>query len=598
MESTYKLQRRFRLLFTLPSLFTSLITSSAVVLSIILIQGLFASTPTLVKIETTLMFVTIFLFSILFERIILIKHSFATVRRLLAMSIIPNTAWAILSAFGLYRYSVLGSEQVFYLMVVMGVFTAISIRIIILGSVFFKRISLGILVSFIQPVLLFSIIPFAQTGVLFPLEQFALLIQKETLAFGLALIIPVSSIIYLVALDKTGGRLLQNSPILLLQAFLQAWVSERPKFIEDLLEKFCLEKELTTSVIEFSDKQNTKKSKQVIVVPEIHPGPFHPIGSSNLPFELSQFFSNKKIKSIIFHGISGHEQNLASRSSVNEYIDSMENLKEISEGDTCTEPQSTSIGRATVTGFALGDHAFLILTLAPYGMEDFPIFVREEIVTIAKNIGFNGAILIDAHNSQGVAPVREDCEDIIRASKRILRKIRFNTQLPFSFGYAHSDEINVDFKDDVGPAGIGLALFEIAGKKHSIVSVDANNIALGFRDKVVSLNKEILDICTTDTHFNAAKVMNSLGYTPFGAESSIKHISKVISKLTNVAEKSMKKSKFIIKIQRSPHKIFGSSLLDEHSTGLDRVFNFVKIGGILIFLITFAIYSAGYILTA
>ena len=54
-------------------------------------------------------------------------------------------------------------------------------------------------------------------------------------------------------------------------------------------------------------------------------------------------------------------------------------------------------------------------------MEDFPIFVREEIVTIAKNIGFNGAILIDAHNSQGVAPVREDCEDIIRASKRILR---------------------------------------------------------------------------------------------------------------------------------------------------------------------------------
>ena len=119
MESTYKLQRRFRLLFTLPSLFTSLITSSAVVLSIILIQGLFASTPTLVKIETTLMFVIIFLFSILFERIILIKHSFATVRRLLAMSIIPNTAWAILSAFGLYRYSVLGSEQVFYLMVVL-----------------------------------------------------------------------------------------------------------------------------------------------------------------------------------------------------------------------------------------------------------------------------------------------------------------------------------------------------------------------------------------------------------------------------------------------------------------------------------------------
>ncbi|GIS77867.1 MAG: hypothetical protein CM1200mP13_12260 [Candidatus Pelagibacterales bacterium] len=44
----------------------------------------------------------------------------------------------------------------FLSLVVMGFSTAISIRIIILGSVFFKRISVGTLVSFLQPMLLFK----------------------------------------------------------------------------------------------------------------------------------------------------------------------------------------------------------------------------------------------------------------------------------------------------------------------------------------------------------------------------------------------------------------------------------------------------------
>ena len=144
------------------------------------------------------------LFSIILERLILLRHAFASVRRLLAMSIVPNTSWAILSAFGLYQYSISQEQQIFYLMVVMGLSTAISIRIIILGSVFFNRISVGTLVSFIQPMLLFAIIPFAQTGVLFPIEQFSLLLTEEALAFSLTMVIPIICVSYLILLSKTG----------------------------------------------------------------------------------------------------------------------------------------------------------------------------------------------------------------------------------------------------------------------------------------------------------------------------------------------------------------------------------------------------------
>ena len=472
----------------------------------------------------------------------------------------------------------------------MGLSTAISIRIIILGSVFFKRISVGTLVSFLQPMLLFIIIPFAQTGVLFPIEQFSLLLMEEAVAFSLALIIPVLSVSYLVVLSRTGGTLIKSSPLIVFQAFLQAWVAERPKLIEDLITTFSLEKEIVTSVIEFSDKYDAPT--RAIIVPEVHPGPFYPIGSSNLPFELWQWSKNNNIKSLIFHGISGHEHNLASKTVVGSYLNEMDNLQVVSDGSTCTEPKSKRVGRATVTGLAFGDYAMLVLTLAPYGMEDFPIFVREEINKVAKSVGFNGAILIDAHNSLGATPVREDCEDIIIAANDILRKIRFNAQVPFKMGYAHSKELQIKLKDDVGPAGIGMVLFEINKKFYSLISVDANNIALGFRDKILE-SDDIIDICTTDTHFNAAKVMNSLGYVPFGGESSDKEVKKVIKNLREVAEKSMTKSNFVIKRNKNSYRVFGSALLDHYSVDLDRLFTIAKIGGVSTFLIILAVYALG-----
>tara|TARA_B100001750_G_scaffold141820_1_gene113100 strand:- start:2524 stop:4320 length:1797 start_codon:yes stop_codon:yes gene_type:complete len=593
MQSTFNLQRKFRLLFTLPTFFVSLIIASSTSLSIILIQGIFSNAPMSQRYEAISIFFIAFLFSIILERLILLRHSFASVRRLLAMSIVPNASWAVLSAFGLYQYSVLQEQQVFYLMVVMGLSTAISIRIIILGSVFFNRISVGTLVSFLQPMLLFIIIPFAQTGVLFPIEQFSLLLMEEALAFSLVLIIPVLSVSYLLVLSRTGGTLIKSSPLIIFQAFLQAWVAERPKVIEDLIETFSLEKEIVTSVIEFSDKSNISTKNRAIIVPEVHPGPFYPIGSSNLPFELWNWSNSINLKSLIFHGISGHEHNLASKAIVTSYLNEMNNLQIVSDGSTCTEPKSRNIGRATVTGLAFGDYAMLILTLAPYGMEDFPIFVREEINKASKSIGFNGVILIDAHNSIGATPVREDCEDIIRAAKDILRKIRFNTQMEFKMGYSHSKKLGINLKDDVGPAGIGMVLFEIKSKTYGIVSVDANNIALGFRDDVLSEIDDVIDICTTDTHFNAAKVMNSLGYTPFGGESSVKEIKKVIKKLQIAAEKSMIKSDFVIKRNKNSYKVFGSALLDDYSVGLDRLFMIAKIGGVSTFLIILLVYALG-----
>ena len=280
MESSYNIQRRFRLLFRLPSAPASFFLATAIVLSILFIQGIFAETVR--NLNLIPLFLILFFSSIVIERIILWKHPFATFRRLFAVSILPNTVWAVLSAFGLYRFTVLGSEDVFYVMALMGMFSAVSIRILILGSVFFNRIVYGVLVSIIQPLILFASIPYIQIGIFFPKEQLIQLLNKEPFAFSIGIMIPLATMTYLILLNKTGGDILKNSPVRLLQAFLQAWVSERPKLFEELFDKISLEKDVSTKILEFK----TKTNRSVLIVPEVHPGPFHPIGSSNLPFDL------------------------------------------------------------------------------------------------------------------------------------------------------------------------------------------------------------------------------------------------------------------------------------------------------------------------
>ena len=78
-------------------------------------------------------------------------------------------------------------------------------------------------------------------------------------------------------------------------------------------------------------------------------------------------------------------------------------------------------------------------------------------------MGFNGLILIDSHNSQGSNPMMEDCENVIEASNRLLRKIRFLPQFPFEVGYAHSSQLGLSMNEDIGPGGVGMILLKING---------------------------------------------------------------------------------------------------------------------------------------
>ena len=89
--------------------------------------------------------------------------------------------------------------------------------------------------------------------------------------------------------------------------------------------------------------------------------------------------------------------------------------------------------------------------MSPHGSEDFPKHVKDRINKIALDVGFSGSIIIDSHNSRGLAPENEICESVVKTAKDMLLQLKEREQFSFTVGYSHSSQIKKELKDDIGP---------------------------------------------------------------------------------------------------------------------------------------------------
>lgn len=578
MNSTSNIRRRYNLLFTLPSKRVAVALSILSGLSLFLLSHsqigyLLPSIAANIPFLSFLVSVT--LLSVGSEIALLRSNPVATFRRLVMIATLSNFLWSVIASVGLAVSLATGSPHRFYSLMFFGMFSAIALRIIVFGSVFFSNIPSAVAVAFIQPTVQLFVLSFVDP-LLFGISQ------PSVLALGLAF--ATSSALYLVTVNRSGKSMLRKPALELLRAFLQAWTENKAKLFEEIFEQESSPATVKTKVLTFGEG----RQRPAVIVPEIHPGPFYPIGSSNIPYELQVWFSNNGYSPLVLHGVSGHDLNLPSRNMVDKFLSSLEDLRTIGVGNTCTVPISDSVGKATATGMLFGDFAFVIVTLAPHGTEDFPQLVKETIERKALEMGFRAAFVIDAHNSLGDIPSREDCESAIEAAGSVLRNSKNEQQHPFKIGNAHSSELQVTLKPDIGPAGIGVMLFEIMGTSYALISFDANNVHLGFRQKVldhIKENVDVIEICTTDTHFNAAKVMNPHGYSALGELTQVGEIADILKELIKRAFSRMVQSDFKVSGVETEVKVVGEKLLDDFSVMLDKVTTTAKKGGISLVLI-------------
>ncbi len=369
-----------------------------------------------------------------------------------------------------------------------------------------------------------------------------------------------------------------------IQAYLASQKNDFSEAEEIMEARSSPTKVATTQIrIQSSDKDTDFR----MVLPEIHPGPYHPVGGSNIPYLI---YKNLDSKAMVMHSISDHSLNLPSRDQVENYLKSLDKTVTKEEGLTCTEPVTVQINKARVIGLLFGKNPLLFLSLSPHGMEDIPSYMKNDIEQYAKNRDYSKPLIVDTHNAMGKEISKEDAEDMLTAAKSCLDNLIGKESFPIEFGYANSDGMDVE-TEDLMMGGLGIMCLKIKDKKYFLGWADANNMENGVREKIVKnfadKGYSLLEVCTSDTHFARVKVRNKNGYYQLGLITGADKLSEWMLEIAKKAENKISTAKYEILEHQTEVKIMGEGIFEDYSKALDNSLKITKgfmIGCVALFL--------------
>lgn len=597
-DSASNLRRRYRHLFRLPARNLTLAYSSAIALAITAISRFALSTPYPLVAGYLVLTEILLLVSVEIDRRVLHARKIATFRRLASLSILSNAFWVVLSLVGLLIFLITRNPTRLLSLVILGFFFAVGFRALILGSLFYPKPRDAIPLAFVQPLLLLG-------PAIFSFRVFSSKFLTRSLDPAAAIIGGIISIIaietYIINLDKI--KVGSYKPFALLQAFLNAWAAEDATNLERILEATSKETKVTTQILELKTNQNSNQQETYsakIVLPGIHPGPFYPIGSSNIPADIFRGLGTDKEFPMVVHSMSDHDLNLSSKKQVERYLTSLKfDAKLLDSGNTLSAPVVTRQGKATISCMAFGKTVLLSVTQSPYGMEDFPSDVRREIENHSVKVcNFKNVLVIDTHNSEGEKPNDKECADSIAAAEKALDELVRMNQLEFEAGISHSSELGTKMEQDIGPAGVGFIIFRQRRDPKtdfSLVIVDSNNALIGFREKALEqfeskTGSKVLEMCTSDTHVTAAKTTDAKGYLALGDVITPERFASILVSLYKKALQKLAPCSYSSYSVESEVKTIGGEVLSNFSGLVDTASSEAKFGaqvlGAMAFLIT------------
>jgi len=447
-------------------------------------------------------------------------------------SLFGNLLWLLTLVMGIAASIVLSKELSLFF-ITFGMLLFASFRIGIFTTTLGTSIKKAWIICLVQPLSMFV--------VLIPMELWIQMVTDPmSLGYGVSFIIIAS---VWVKLTDRAGRPGMESTHKTIQAYLASQKNDFSE-AEELMEQRSSKTKIATTQIRLHSTNH--KTDFRLVLPEIHPGPYHPVGGSNIPYLI---FKNLDSSAMVMHSISDHSLNLPSRNEVENYLKNLDNSVTKEEGLTCTEPVTVQINKARVLGLLFGNNPLLFLSLSPYGMEDIPNYMKKDIEQYAKNRNYSKPLIVDSHNAMGKEISKEDAEDMLKAAKSCLDTLIRKNNYPIEFGYANSDDMDV-WTEDLGMGGLGIMCLKIKGKKFFLGWADANNMENGVREKIVQnfadKNYNLLEICTSDTHFARVKARNKNGYYQLGLMTTADKLSNWLLKIAKKAEGDIGVAKYEI----------------------------------------------------
>ena len=488
-------------------------------------------------------------------------------------SLFGNLIWLLTVVMGIAASIVLAKELSLFF-ITFGMFLFASFRIGIFTTTLGVNIKKGWAICLVQPLAMFL--------VLIPSNMWVeLIFDPLTLGYGISFFIIAS---VWSALTDRAGRPEMESTHKTIQAYLASQKNDFSE-AEEIMEQRSSKTKVSTTQIRLHSP--TQKTDFRMVLPEIHPGPYHPVGGSNIPYLI---YKNLDSSAMVMHSISDHSLNLPSRNEVENYLKNLDNCVTKEEGLTCTEPVTVQINKARVIGLLFGNNPLLFLSLSPHGMEDIPSYMKTEIEQYAKNRNYSKPLIVDTHNAMGKEISQEDGENMLKAAKSCLDTLIGKESYPIEFGYANSEDMDV-WTEDLGMGGLGIMCLKIKDQKYFLGWADANNMENGVREKIVKnfadKNYNLLEICTSDTHFARVKARNKNGYYHLGLITSADKLSNWMLEIAKNAENKITTAKYEILENQTEVKIMGEGIYEDYSKALDNSLKITKgfmIGCVLLFL--------------
>ena len=478
-------------------------------------------------------------------------------------SLFGNMLWVVTILMGLLSSLVLSKETSLFF-ITFGMILFASFRIGLYTTTLGASLKKAWAIAFIQPLAIFF--------VLIPQELWiSMLSNPIAIGYGFSFLIIATA--WSIVTDRAGRPGMKST-----HKTIQAYLASQGNDVEDaeeLMEEHATETKVGTSQIKFSSQDGTKEFRMVL--PEVHPGPYHPVGGSNIPYLI---YKNLSSSAMVMHSISDHAFNLPSRNEVNNYLKNLEKSEVKEEGMKCTEPVVVQINKARVTGMLLGNNPLLFLSLSPHGMEDIPSYMKKEIEQYGNNRNFTKIMTVDCHNAMGEEISKEDGEDMLKAAKSCLDSLILKNSFPIEFGYANTNDMDV-WTEDLAMGGLGITCLKINNKKYFLGWADANNMENGIREKIIEnfSNKgyNLLEICTSDTHYAAVKARNRNGYYQLGLITSADKLSKWFMEIAENAQSNMTSAKYEILENETEVKVMGQSIYEDYSKALENSLKITKI---------------------
>jgi len=434
-------------------------------------------------------------------------------RRCLALSLFSLTVIMLIFIFGAL-ISTVDSRFVFPdFALIVGLFAVIPPRALAVFSMSRTRFASRALFSLLQPTLIVIL-------------SIALGLPPDRMIIGLLLASVVGLLFafaLIITIERNGRKTIGLSPIRMFRAFLTDWLEGRNQELESYLTELGIETEIDAAAFAFRKKGTNNPPKAIVLVSNLHPGPFLNIGSSVMPFLFESIMERRfGGVAIVPHGVSGHELNLVSQEQ-NERIVSwvLSNLAESPYVGLATPVDRSTNEVATATSQVFDGCALVTMTTAPLDMEDVPSELATNLAGLTHG-KFRSLALIDAHNCL-TGPITMSAQKVGALQEAALASLQVSSQerpMPFKIGAAHTRPPEFNLKQGYGPGGISAIVVDVEGKRFAYVCIDGNNMIRGLREKILTVLPDLgLDggeIMTTDTHMVNGVVPARMGYHPVG----------------------------------------------------------------------------------